>query len=198
MVGFADLLSIANNMGFFQFYLPFVLTFAIFYGILEKIKIFGDKSRNINLIIALALSFYVISYTPVGITLAQFLSQFFTDISLLLFTLLGLGMILVVLMALAGKNLDDIGKLKSIIPIGLLLAVLLVLGAFISSGGLSLFPGINLPGGAGLGLSDQDIVILVIVGLTILLIWWLTKEDKKPSRGGGGKQQLVAIPSGEE
>lgn len=178
MVSISDFVSIANNMGFFQFYLPFILTFAVFYGILEKIKIFGDKSRNINLIISLALAFYVISFTPVGITLAQFLSQFFTDISLMIFTILGLGMILVVLMAISGKKFENIGENKYLIPIGLLIAVLLVLGIFITSGGLSLFPGINI-GTGGLGLSDQDIVILAIVGLTILLIWWLTKPEEE-------------------
>lgn len=176
MVGFADLLSIANNIGFFQFYLPFVLTFAIFFGILQKIDIF--KSRNINLVIALALAFYVIDFTPVGITMAQFLSNFFTDISLTLFTLLGLGMIFVVLIALSGHNIEDLGKIKTLLPIGLILGILLVLGIFISSGGLSFFPGINITGGGGLGigLSDQDIVILIIVALTILVIWWLTRE----------------------
>lgn len=178
MVSISDFVSIANNMGFFQFYLPFILTFAIFYGILEKIKIFGDKSRNINVIISLALAFYIISFTPVGITLAQFLSQFFTDISLMIFTIIGLGMILVVLMAISGRKFEDIGSLKFFIPIGLLIAVLLVLGIFISSGGLALFPGINI-GSGGLGLSDQDIVILIIVGLTILLIWWLTKPEEE-------------------
>lgn len=176
MVGFADLLTIANNIGFFQFYLPFVLTFAIFYGILQKIDIF--KSRNINLVIALVLAFYVIDFTPVGITLAQFLSTFFTDISLTLFTLLGLGMIFVVLLAISGHDLGDVGKIKILIPIGLLLAGLLVIGAFISSGGLSIFPGINISGGGsfGLGLSDQDLVILVIIFLTVVVIWWLTRE----------------------
>jgi len=179
MASFTDLLGIAKNIGFFEFYLPFVLTFAVFYGILQKIDIF--KSRNINLIISLALAFFVIGYTPVGTTLAQFLSTFFTDISLTLFTLLGLGMVFVVLVAISGHELGDIKKLKFILPIALLLGVLLVLGAFISSGGLSIFPGINISGGGGfgLGLSDQDIVILIIVFLTILVIWWLTKPEEE-------------------
>ena len=183
MVGFADLLNIARNIGFFEFYLPFVLTFAIVYGILEKAKIFGEKSRNINLIIALVFSLYVIGFTPVGTTVAQFLSTFFTDISLTLFTLLGLGMVLVVLVGISGHEWSDMKSIKYILPIGLLLGILLVIGAFISSGGLSIFPGINISGGGffGLGLSDQDIVILVIVFLTVLVIWWLTKPEKKLS-----------------
>ena len=190
MVGFSDLLYIANQIGFLQFYLPFVLTFAVFYGILQKIDIF--KSRNINLIIALALAFFVIGYTPVGTTLADFLSQFFTQVSLYLFTILGLGMILFLLAAITGHDMESVSKLKYILPIVVLIAAILVLGAFVNSGGLNLFPGLNT-NGYGLGLSDQDIVILIIVALTVILIYWLTKEDKPKNDKKG--QQFVSVPS---
>ena len=174
MVSFSDLLSIAKDIGFFQFYLPFVLTFAIFYGLLEKVKIFGDKSRNINLIIALVAALYVIGFTPVGITFAQFLSNFFGQVGIILVSLIALGMIFFVLVPLSGKEVKDLFNPKYLIPIAALLAI----GAYLSSGGLSLFPGISLPsGGFGLGLSDQDIVILIIIVLTILVIWWLTREE---------------------
>lgn len=173
MTTFADLLTIARNVGFFEFYLPFVLTFAISYGVLEKAKIFGDKSRNINLIISLVFALYVIGFTPVGTTIAQFLSTFFTDVSLTLISLLALGMIFAIMIPLSGKKLEL--STRILIPI----AVLLVIGAYLSAGGLSLFPGISLPSGLGfgLGLSDQDIVILAIIGLTVLVIWWLTREE---------------------
>lgn len=185
MVSFADLLSIARNIGFFEFYLPFVLTFAIFYGILEKVKIFGEKSRNINLIIALVASLYVIGFTPVGITIAQFLSSFFTDVSLILVSLLALGMIFFILLPLSGKSFEKGFNFKYLLPI----AALLALGAYLSAGGLSLFPGISLPGGGfGLGLSDQDIVILVIIFLTLLVIWWLTRE---PKGSGLSNEELI-------
>lgn len=174
MVSFADLLSIAKDMGFFQFYLPFVLTFAIFYGLLEKVKIFGDKSRNINLVIALVAALYVIGFTPVGITFAQFLSNFFGQVGIILVSLIALGMIFFVLIPLSGKEVKDLFNPKYLIPIAALLAI----GAYLSSGGLSLFPGISLPSGSfGLGLSDQDIVILIIIAMTILVIWWLTREE---------------------
>lgn len=177
MVSFADLLSIAKDIGFFEFYLPFVLTFAIFYGLLEKMKLFGDKSRNINLIISLVVSLYIIAFTPVGITFAQFLASFFNNVALIIITLIAFGMILFVLFPALGAGQPDFGKyLKWILPIGALLA----LGAFMSSGGLAIFPGIDLQlpgGGLGLGLSTQDLIIIGIIILTVLVIYWLTKEE---------------------
>src|SRR3989304_6496947 len=98
MVAFSDLLSIARNVGFFEFYLPFVLSFALFYGILQKVDIF--KSRNINLVISLVLALYVIGFTPVGTTFAQFLTNFFGDVALILVSTLGLLMIFFVLVPL--------------------------------------------------------------------------------------------------
>ena len=174
MATFSDLLSIARNIGFFEFYLPFVLTFAIFYGLLEKAKLFGEKSRNINLVIAAVAALYVIGFTPVGITLAQFLASFFTDISLILVSLLALGMIFFVLVPISGHEIENIFNIKFLVPIAALLAI----AAYMSSGGLALFPGISLPGGGlgGFNLSSQDVVILIIVALTVLVIWWLTKE----------------------
>ena len=194
MASFADLLSIARNIGFFEFYLPFVLTFAIFYGLLEKAKIFGEKSRNINLIIALVAALYVIGFTSVGTTFAQFLSSFFTDVSLILVSLLALGMIFFILVPLSGHKVENVFSLKYLLPI----AALLALGAYLSAGGLQLFPGISLPGGGfGLGLSDQDIVILIIIGITLLVIWWLTKPEKAKGPIPESEAQRRGIAKGE-
>ena len=184
MVAFSDLLSIARNVGFFEFYLPFVLSFALFYGILQKVDIF--KSRNINLVISLVLALYVIGFTPVGTTFAQFLTNFFGDVALILVSTLGLLMIFFVLVPLSGKEFKDLFKPVYLLPI----AVLLALGAFMASGGLSIFPGIQLPGGGlGLGLSDQDLVIIGVLLLTVLVIYWLTKESKEEKQFKVAKMQ---------
>jgi hypothetical protein len=182
VVSFVDLIAIAKDIGFFEFYLPFVLTFAIFYGLLEKMGLFGPKSRNINLIISLVVSLYIIAFTPVGITFAQFLASFFNNVALIILTLIAFGMIIFVLFPVLGGGKPDFAKhLKWLLPIGALLA----LGAFISSGGLAIFPGIDLQlpgGGFGLGLSTQDLVIIGIIILTVLVIYWLTREELTPEK----------------
>ena len=71
-MGFQEAIEPLRKIGFFDYYLPFILMFAIFYGLLKKSKIFGeDKSaEKINLIISLSASFYVTIFTPVGTSLA--------------------------------------------------------------------------------------------------------------------------------
>lgn len=48
-------LELINRIGIFNVIVPFVLGFAITYGMLEKTKIFGDNMQKINALIALAV-----------------------------------------------------------------------------------------------------------------------------------------------
>jgi len=181
LVSISDLISIAKDIGFFEFYLPFLLTFAIFYGLLEKIQLFGPKSKNINLVISVVVSLYIIAFTPVGITFAQFLSTFFSNTALIILTLIAFGMIFFVLFPILGggerkPNFDKI--LKWAFPV----AILLALGIFIQSGGLAIFPGIDISGFNFGGLSPQDLVIIGILILTVLVIYWLTREELTPEK----------------
>jgi len=64
-MGFPEVIELLKEFGIFQFYLPFVITFAIFYGLLSKSKIFGDSDkdkrvRNINLFISLSAALFVL------------------------------------------------------------------------------------------------------------------------------------------
>ena len=45
-----------RTIGFFDFFLPFILFFAIIYGALDKTKVFGEDRKDINAIIALVIS----------------------------------------------------------------------------------------------------------------------------------------------
>lgn len=178
MVSFSDLLAIAKDIGFFEFYLPFLLTFAIFYGLLEKIQLFGPKSRNINLIISVIVSLYIIAFTPVGITFAQFLSTFFSNTALIILTLIAFGMIFFVLFPILGGG-EKIPNFEKLVKFALPIAALIALGVFIQSGGLAIFPGIDLPGISLGGLSPQDWVIIGILILTVLVIYWLTRPEQE-------------------
>ena len=54
--GLVDLIANWQQVGIFDVILPLLLIFAITYGILQKVKIFGAESKNINVIVSLALS----------------------------------------------------------------------------------------------------------------------------------------------
>jgi len=169
-----------KNIGIFEFYLPFVILFALVYGLLEKAKIFGPENRRINVIVSLAAAFFVMAYTPVGITLTQFFATFFTQTTVILVTLLAFVMIIYLLVPITGRK-EFPGAAKYIAFFG----ALIVLGMYISSGGLGIFPGIKEVIGAdvtGIGLSPQDIFIIVLLAITVLVIYWMTKGE---SAGGG-------------
>lgn len=188
MATIADLIAQGKELGIFQFYLPFIITFAVIYGILDKSKIFGDKAKNINLIISLSASLFVMAFTPVGpafITFSTFISNLFAGTLLIVLTIIAFLIIASMLFfPLTGKDKMDFGNSAKLI---VLVAAILGVGVFVSSGGLSVFPGINLgPGGfTGVpifispGISQQDLAIIVIVVITGLAIYWLNKGSGK-------------------
>ena len=67
-----DILFQLENLGFFDFILPFLLMFAVVYGILQYMKIFGED-KAVHIIIAVVLGLISIRL--------PFYSQFLTEIS---------------------------------------------------------------------------------------------------------------------
>lgn len=174
----ADLLRIGTDIGIFEFYLPFLILFSIFYGLLNKSKIFGDpkevgSAKAVNAILSLAVAFYIMSFTFIGtafISLTQFFSTFFTQTAVILVTLIVFVMI-VFLLAGGGVKEQDITRIGTYIVVG---GGLLALGIFISSGGTNIFPG----GTSNLFISTQDLAIIALLVITGLVIYWLTRGEK--------------------
>jgi hypothetical protein len=193
MAGFADLIAAGKEFGVFQFYLPFVLSFAVIYGILAKAKIFGKEKtgKNINIIVSAILSLFLIGYTPVGITLAEYFGSLFTGTVLVVVTILGTMMILFVLGALAGVEVPTKPSKWAILLV--LIAIVLAIGVFISSGGMAFFPGLVLPGVTlpstptvaipSIGITTEDIAMIAMVAGMALIMLWLVweKKEKTPS-----------------
>ncbi len=177
MNGFIGIIDFLKNIGVFEYYLPFVMLFALLYGLLERSKIFTEK--RINVIIALSAAFFVMAYTPVGpwgVSLTQYFANFFTQGVVALVALLFVVMMIYLLVPITGREKFP-GAAKYIA----FFAALIGLGMFISSGGLTIFPGL---GGVGaelpqIGLSPQDIVVIILIIITIIVIYWLTKSEKE-------------------
>lgn len=179
----ANFFTLIQQAGVFHFYLPFVLVFAIFYGLLTKSKVFGDDklARRLNAIISLIAALYVIGFTPIGpqlISFADYLAVLFTDAAVVIVTLLVFLMILFMLIPTTKQE-----GLKGWWNILIIVAAVIALALFFNAGGGAIF-GIFGGIGGGLGISGQDIAILVLVLITVFVIYWLTKGEKEP----GGKQ----------
>jgi hypothetical protein len=89
-----ELLSSWEQAGFFSYLLPFLLIFALIFGILNQIKLFKDN-KAINAIIALAVGFMALQFPMV--------SEFFSEI----FPRLGIGLaIILIVLILVGMFID--------------------------------------------------------------------------------------------
>ena len=179
----ADLIAAGKELGIFQFYLPFIIMFAILYGLLRRAKIFGEQ-KNIDMIIALASSLFVMIFTPAGITLTEFFANFFGGTLIVFVTILTFLLItFMIAVPLGGGKAPDFGKAAvAAVIVGVILAV----GVFIVSGGLAIFPGVNLPILVPItfpGISAADLAIIIVVILTGLALFWLTREGKEEKKG---------------
>lgn len=167
-----------RGFGFFDYYLPFILMFAIFYGLLTKSKIFGEdkKAERINLVIALSASFYLLIFTPVGITLANFFANFFGGTLIIFLTLLILGGILWMgLKITIGKERLEIEKTKYMNILLALVGVGLLLFVFGWAGGFLLF-GVEVK---EVVIDEVTAFVLGIIVLTLLGMWWMIKPEKE-------------------
>jgi len=93
---FGTLVSNLNAMGFYGFVLPWLLVFALVYGILIGSKIFGDDKKAPGLI-AIVIAFFVTAYSGIGsffITLSGFGAMLFAAllIVVMFFALVGFKM----------------------------------------------------------------------------------------------------------
>jgi hypothetical protein len=208
-MAFAEIIAAWKDFGIFEFYLPFVLMFAIFYGLLSKSKIFGDPSKerrvnSINIVISIVAALFVMVYTPVGVSLTVFFGTFFTQTMVILVTVLAFALILY--MILPSGALEDMFKdpkkyAKYFIPIAAIVALII----FLSAGGLSIF-GIELTGGTGVGgigglgfsLSSQDIVLIVLIIVFALVIWFITRGESGEKEKRVVRYKSVPVYEGEE
>ena len=182
MVTIGDLIASGKAFGIFEFFLPFILMFAIMYGLLAKTKIFGDSgtkpARTINLVIALVAAASIMVFTPAGVTISTFLSNFFGQTMVVVLALLAFLMVFYLMMNILKPEATwDWTKWGWAI---LLIAVVLMGGVFVSSGGASIFPGIKTPFSINFGMDPGTLALIIVVVLTGLIIYFLASSD-----GGG-------------
>lgn len=74
---FAAPMQLLANFGFFRVVLPFLLIFALIYGVIIKTKVLGEEkmAKGVAAIIAMSVAFFVIIYTPVVNALAVLIPQ---------------------------------------------------------------------------------------------------------------------------
>ncbi len=119
--GIGQVLNQWQSAGVFDYLLPFLLIFAVVFGILNKSKILGDN-RGIHVIIAFAIGLLALQ--------GNFVTRFFQP----LFVNLGMGVaVLLVLIILVGLFIEDVYRKYwywGFGAIGVIAAIIAVSNAF--------------------------------------------------------------------
>jgi len=181
--GLETVLINLNRMGFFAF-LPFLLTSAIFYGLLRRSKLFGEPEKNVvvNAVVALVAAFMVWAYPIISGTSIQEYQQFFST-----FFFKGTVATLTVVIGLiiAGMFFPERGiggtleeKFKGKFGVGIVILGLLIgVGVLFASGATSFF-GISLEN-IGPDLIYSIIFLIIFIGVIGAVVWITGKETKK-------------------
>lgn len=177
---FTAVIERLREIGAFNFLFPYMLTSAIFYGLLRKSQVFGKPEENVavNATIALIASFMVWAYPIIsGIDIETQLSYFFTQGAVV--TLVFMVSLMIAGMFLPpnlpehlAKGLFQGNKAAGIILVGVFFGFLIVM----TSGlwGAVLGPdAIQLPSDIFI-----TVAILIILLVPFILIMWPTKKEK--------------------
>lgn len=90
-VNLAATIRSLESAGFYDVLLPFILVFTIIFAVLQKVKIFGRESKNINVVVAILIAFFTIRAQPVIALINQFLPKVSAMVLILMMFLLILG-----------------------------------------------------------------------------------------------------------
>jgi len=183
MMVFEGVIGALASVGIFELYLPFLLLFAVFFAILEKTKIFAFKAENpntkVDVLLSFIISLYIVAFSPVAGGIGLWFANLFAMVGVTLMSIIVFFLVIALMVApwwdqVVGK---DAKGWKWLIPVGVIIAFLIILGS--SFGGVLAGAGgtITVP-----GLSSQDIVFLTLVIITILIIYWMIR----PSKGAAG------------
>ncbi len=193
MATIADVVTNLENVGIFEFFLPFILLFAVFYGMMMKTKIFGDHKADthvvkINAIVSFCAAAFIMLYPTTHAAvfeLTDYLANFIGGT--LIYVLAIIVFMIVMFMIATPLKGGEAPKFEKAGLIGAVVAVVLVVALFLSSGGTQIFPGININlgtgapflGGLGGGYIDPSMMALVLV-LAVMggAVWWMLKDSK--------------------
>jgi len=162
------------DVGMFQFMFPFMMTSAIFYGLLRKSQILGKpkESVTINAVVSLVAAFMVwASPIILGIDIETHLAAFFVQgISVTLVVMIGLMIVGMMLPPDLPQQFKEIFKDNTKIWTGILIVSLLVGVIIIVSSGMVkiYFPNMG-GGGVGGGLPTLSEDTITTWGIFLLL-----------------------------
>lgn len=150
---FQILVGNLNSIGFFDFLLPWIFTFAVFWGLLTKTKVLGDNLR-VNGVVSLVAAFFVIGFGGPA------LGAFFTSIFGLAIVIIAGLLVAVLFLGMGNISLDKITDPK-------------ILGAIIAAIAIIVF--FTAAGSIGIGVSSSALSIIFVIVILAVAIGFITK-----------------------
>ncbi len=153
---------------FYGFLLPWIFTFAIVYGLLSKLNLFDKKSPKINVALGFVIAFFVTG--AAGPQMAAFFINLFGGAAVYLAGIL----VVILFIAMLGKDINDVFKHSIYIIVVILIAVFLFLG---STGSF-----------IGYAVISSDVAVLAFwLIIIIIAVYMLVHEKEDKPAGGTGK-----------
>ena len=167
----SDFVYYLQDVGVYEYVLPFLLVFTIIFAILEKTKLFGKEQdgrakTNINTILALVIGLIVIANTDISLLMNSYLSKMALFIVIVLIFILTIGIF--------GANAEG-----GFTGAPFLIFILIAIGAVFWA--LSPSLGLELP----FYFSDQDKSVLFGIIAFVVILFFITRRDN-PHRNGNG------------
>lgn len=170
---FGTLIQELQELGVYDYFLPFLLIFAIVFAILEKTGIFGDKT-NINVVVSLVIGLLLIVQQPI----VNIINMFLPKASLIIIVIL----IAMIVISLIGGNPTSLTG--PVFSIGVIVIVIALLWALSPSLGWS------LPFDISERTRNLILLLLIFLALPLFLI---TRKEKTE---GGVTKFLKGLEKG--
>lgn len=115
--GIGDFLNEMQNAGFFSYVLPFLLIFALVFGILTQIKIFKEH-KSINGVIAFVVGLMALQFDFVPIFFAEIFPRLGVGLAILLLILIFVGIF---------SDPDSNAVMYTLMGVGMIIAVIVLI-----------------------------------------------------------------------
>lgn len=174
---FAGVIATWQKFGIFDFIVPFMLVFAIVYGVLERTNIFGERGPSVNAIIALSIA---IASVLTG-WFISFLTGFLPWVSVIAIVVVAALMLLAMLVGDFNKLIenDRLLKIGGVVVVGVL-AIIFIIQLVITSGIEISFE--QIMGAIGLTVVDFWAIMFFVIFIAAIIL--LGRQKSGSSSGG--------------
>ena len=155
-----------QQMGFYDIILPFLLVFTISFAVLQKVKIFGEASKKVNVVVALVLAFLFLQNQY----LIFILQRFLPNMSLVMI----IALMFLLLVGIFGGTYQGFGGIA--LNIAFILSIAITLIAL----SVDFIPGFNILDWFYQFIPDPGIQSLIIFAIIVIAIIGIVTHE-----GGG-------------